>query len=402
MDKIVYSLVYNRKGSLNKRGTALVQVQAYLRGKRKFFSTHVYLSPRQWNPCRQQVKCHPNAGRLNRQLHAFMAELERTELDLHRQEGYINLDLLKQALSSDLREGLFIPFCRHELDNASLRDSSKRNLETTLRLLKDYRDEPVFTDLTPDFIRGFERFLYAQGSHTNTVAKHLKHLKRFVNLAIAREHIDPFHHPFRNFRIKTTAYKHTCLTPQELSRLERFAVTALTPQDRHVLDAFLFCCYTGLRYSDFTHLTRDNIVGLANGPWLIYTTIKTRTEVRLPLNLLFGRKALPILQRYRCRLTDFFRLPDNSNVNKCLRRLAQQAKLGKPISFHTARHTNATLLIYSGVNITTVQRLLGHKSVKTTQVYACVMDMTVMADLKRNHVKQAGQNRVQYPSVDGD
>lgn len=57
--------------------------------------------------------------------------------------------------------------------------------------------------------------------------------------------------------------------------------------------------------------------------------------------------------------------------------------LAQPISFHTARHTNATLLIYNGANITTVQKLLGHKSVKTTQVYANIMDITIVRDLEK-------------------
>ncbi len=59
--------------------------------------------------------------------------------------------------------------------------------------------------------------------------------------------------------------------------------------------------------------------------------------------------------------------------------------LAQPITFHTARHTNATLLIYNGVNITTVQKLLGHKSVKTTQIYTNVMDATIISDLEKNH-----------------
>lgn len=59
--------------------------------------------------------------------------------------------------------------------------------------------------------------------------------------------------------------------------------------------------------------------------------------------------------------------------------------LAQPITFHQSRHTNATLLIYNGVNITTVQKLLGHKSVKTTQVYTNVMDMTIVHDLEKNH-----------------
>lgn len=69
-------------------------------------------------------------------------------------------------------------------------------------------------------------------------------------------------------------------------------------------------------------------------------------------------------------------------MNKELIKIAQLAGLQKHISFHASRHTHATLLIYKGVNITTVQKLLGHKSVKTTQVYAHIMDITIVRDLE--------------------
>ena len=118
--------------------------------------------------------------------------------------------------------------------------------------------------------------------------------------------------------------------------------------------------------------------------WLIYKTIKTRIEVRLPLYLLFKGKGLQILNKYQDNLSDFFKLRDNSNVNKELLIIAKLSGLNKRISFHTARHTNATLLIYSGVNITTVQKLLGHKSVKTTQVYTNIMDITIVRDLEKS------------------
>ena len=59
----------------------------------------------------------------------------------------------------------------------------------------------------------------------------------------------------------------------------------------------------------------------------------------------------------------------------------KMANIDKKVSFHTARHTNATLLLYNGANITTVQKLLGHKSVRTTEIYSNIMDMTVVRDL---------------------
>ena len=65
MDKIIYSLVYNRKKSLNKKGMALVQVEAYLNRKKKYFSTKVYLSPDQWDFKKRMVKNHPNADAIN-------------------------------------------------------------------------------------------------------------------------------------------------------------------------------------------------------------------------------------------------------------------------------------------------------------------------------------------------
>ena len=73
----------------------------------------------------------------------------------------------------------------------------------------------------------------------------------------------------------------------------------------------------------------------------------------------------------------------NVRVNRQLKKILLLANIHKPVTFHASRHTNATLLLYQGVSITTVQKLLGHRSVQTTEIYGEIMDMTVVRDLEK-------------------
>lgn len=385
MGKIIYNLVYNRKKCLNKKGMALVQVEAYLDRKKKYFSTKVYLKPEQWDTQKLVVKNHPNADALNRLIYEYVAMIEKKELELWQQGKRISLELLKDTLAARENNTSFIPFFKQEVMNSSLKESTRRNHLSTLMLLQEFKRDVIFSDLTFEFISSFEHFLQSKGYHINTIAKHMKHLKRHINVAINKEYIEIQKYAFRKYKIKTVENKHTHLTPEELERLEKLRLTGRCMKYQKTLDAFLFCCYAGMRYSDFINLSPDSIVDIHQETWLLYKSIKTGTEVRLPLYLLFGGKGLVILDKYRDNIQEFFHLRDNSNVNKDLIIISRLAGLSKKISFHTARHTNATLLIYNGVNITTVQKLLGHKSVKTTQVYTNIMDMTIVHDLEKNH-----------------
>lgn len=390
MDKIIYNFVYNRKKCLNKKGMALVQIEAYLDRKKKYFSTKVYLRPEQWDTKKLVVKNHPNADALNRLIYGFVAAIEKKELELWQQGKRISLELLKDALAAREDNSSFLSFFKREVTDSSLKGSTKRNHLSTLALLREFKKEITFSELTFEFVSSFEHFLQQKGYHTNTIAKHMKHLKRHVNIAINKEYIEIQKYAFRKYKIKTVENKHTHLVPEELERLEDLSLSGKYLKLQKSLDAFLFCCYAGMRYSDFTNLSSGNIVDINRETWLIYKSVKTGTEVRLPLYLLFAGKGIVILNKYRDDLEGFFRLKDNSNVNKELATIMKLAGLSKNISFHTARHTNATLLIYNGVNITTVQKLLGHKSVKTTQVYTNIMDRTIIHDLEKMEQTSGG------------
>ena len=382
MRKIYYQPIYNRKKKLNAQGKALLQIEAYLEKRKIYFSTHIYLTPEQWDNKRKLICKHPHAEALNYQVKEFLIQLESKELSLWKEGKVISLERLKEEFSTQ-KDKSFLDFARKDIEDSQSKESTKQNLLSTYTLLAKFKSHIDFKELTPPFIFEFERFLFCNNLQTNTVAKHMKHLKAFVNQAIDKGYLSPNDYPFRRYRIKTLKPKHTFLLPDELKKLETLELTGKKIVYKHSLEAFLFCCYTGLRYSDFTHLSDKNIVFIENLPWIIFTTIKTGAEVRLPLALLFEGKGWKLLRKHQKHLNEFFCIKANSTVNKELIRIGRLAGIKKHFSFHSARHTNATLLIYKGVNITTVQKLLGHRNVSTTQIYSEVMGSTIVNDLKK-------------------
>lgn len=278
----------------------------------------------------------------------------------------------------------FFRFMRDEALQGNLKTPTLKNHLSTLKHLARFKPDLAIGEVSYAFLCDFEHYLLQQGFQGNTVAKHMKHLKRYLNIAINKELFDPQKYPFRKYRIKYQASRRTHLTPDELRRLE--ALRPLSPSLRRSLDLFLFSCYTGLRFSDVTRITRDNFHRIDGQLWLVYTSVKTQMHIRLPLSLLFGGRSVALYTRYAAeeRATLFGISPSaNSAVNKRLLRLSREASIQKRVSFHVARHTHATLLLYDGAHITTVQKLLGHQSVRTTEIYSNIMDMTIVRDLER-------------------
>ena len=379
MDKIKYRLVYNRKKQLNKQGTALVQVEALLNQRKVYFRTNLYLKPEHWNSRNAQVDNHPQAHDLNSMLFEFVLHLQAIELSLWKRGIPVTLSLLKDAIKKDKPVNVTFPvFAKIYVQESDRKRSTKENLLTTITVLQEFRPGLDFKDITYTFLKDFEVHLKEKGNSVNTIAKHLRQLRTLVNEAINQGYILSDAYPFRKYKIKQEKGRKEFLTPDELKRLENLDVDKKL---RHVLDAFLFCCYTGLRYSDFCQLTPENIIRVNGKRWLYFKSVKTDVEIRLPLHLLFEGKALAVLERYDI-VTDFAKIGPNSEANKYLAQLAAFARIRKHITYHTARHTCATLLVHQGVPITTVQKLLGHTSVRTTEVYSEVLSNTIIRDLK--------------------
>ena len=135
MKKITYRPVYNRKRQLNEQGNALLQVEAYLEKRKIYFSTHIYLTPDQWDSKKKIIKSHPNADALNGMLREFIIELERREIDLWRNGQNITLDKLKETFQTS-NEHSFLSFIQKEIEGSQLKASTQRNRMTTHYLLQ--------------------------------------------------------------------------------------------------------------------------------------------------------------------------------------------------------------------------------------------------------------------------
>ncbi|WP_298111727.1 site-specific integrase [uncultured Bacteroides sp.] len=380
MQKIRYRLVYNRKHQLNRQGTALVQVEAKLNQRNIYLTTNIYLQPGHWDTDTAQVVNHPQAIELNAMLFEFIIHLQAIELGFWKRGIQPTLALLRDAVRKKAPTTItFLAFARSAIETSDKRANTKENLLSTVTQLEQFRPGLDFADLNYTMLKDFESWLREQGKGVNTVAKHLRQLRTLCNEAINDGYMQADAYPFRKYKIRQEKGKHEFLTPDELQRLE--SVVLADGRHRHVLDAFLFCCYTGLRYSDFVALTTSNLVLINRKKWLFLKMQKTNIEIKLPLQLLYDGKSLQILYRYPS-IEELAAIPSNCETNRLLSEIGKLAGVKKHFTYHTARHTCATLLVHQGVPITTVQKVLGHTSVKTTQIYSEVLSDTIVRDLK--------------------
>lgn len=380
MQKIKYRLVHNRKHQLNGRGAALIQIELLLQQRKMYISSNIYIPPEQWDKCSQSIINHPNAEALNAMIYEYIIRLESIELGLWKRGISPTLTLIREALRAECSPDIsFETFCRNIIRASNRTISTKSNLLTTIKALNEYRPRYSWDDLTYTFVKEFDVWLKQRGAATNTAAKHLRNLRTLINEAISAGYIQMDKNPFRNFKIVHEKTQHRFLSPPELRRMETVKAKGRLA---HVRDAFLFCCYTGLRFSDFIRLTDDNITNSNGTTWLELRTQKTNYNLKIPISLLFEGKAISLIQRYSS-VKSFAHIGCNSDTNKRLAILQEKAKIKTRTTFHTARHTCATILCHQGVPITTVQKLLGHTKISTTHLYSEVMAETIINDLKK-------------------
>ena len=159
------------------------------------------------------------------------------------------------------------------------------------------------------------------------------------------------------------------LTIEEVEALEK------TPYDRRddVRRAFLFCCFCGLRISDVMDIRWENLSKKGRKTYLTLIMKKTKKTISVPVHSR-AIKYLPKRGKADADEKIFPSLPTNPVITKHLRNWAKAAKVDKKLHFHMSRHTYGTMLVTAGVDLYTASKLMGHADIRTTQVYAQIVD----------------------------
>lgn len=281
-------------------------------------------------------------------------------------------DIIAPSATAD-----FLAWMERQIEVANVCEATRSNHRNCLKHLRRFKPTMTFADLTYQTVCDFDRHLRAVGLATNTIAKVMKIWHRYIGIALGEDLL--VRDPFRKFTIHREATHKHSLTEREMRKIEDGADT-LPEAERSVVRAFLFSCYTGLRYSDLCRVRGTDVRSMGRQRWLTLKTQKTGSEVRVPLSVTFGGKAVPLVSGQG----KLFALPGNARANLLLTRALRRLHIRKHITMHCGRVTCATICLLRGVPLSVIQHILGHRSITTTaSVYAHVRDNTIVRSLRR-------------------
>lgn len=393
MDISTFSILFIiQKGKTNQEGRAPILARITINKRMVHISTRQSILPERWlsKECKT-VGLTKEEKQLNRFLEDFKGLIYSKYNELLLSGEVITADKLKQAISSkgekcisllDLYDDFLQDYARLVGHKTSKRTYDKyvlvRNrLAQYLRESYNLVDMPL-RDISPKFIHGFDTFLRTTYNVANNHAmKMMQKFRTIYQTAIDNGWVQK--NPFASIKIHFDVVDREFLTKQELVDIIQKPMTSKRLDQ--VRDVFVFCCFCGLAYCDVAKLTTDNLVDGDDGrTWLRTRRQKTDTPVDVPLLEI----PMTILRKYDGQITGdkLLPVPSNQKCNDYLKEIASICGIDKELTFHMARHTfSTTVTLSNGVPIETVSKMLGHRNIRTTQIYAKVIHDKVSADM---------------------
>lgn len=322
-----------------------------------------------------QLDIHNNGKRIQKMLDIRYAEFPRTAIE--REDKKSKKEIIKKivakmeldAIYSDnmltndynLNKDFFV-FCEEFIE----RKAPHSEMRTYKSVVAKFRiftksSKLLCSEINEGMLQSFKDYLDSNLNGCSSF-NYFKKLKRIIKEATIAKHFKS--NPTENLtnKRKPSIQKQT-LTNKEIQELVKTGCG-----NNQVRNAFLFSCLTGLRYCDIIRLKWDNV---KNG---ILDIIQIKTSERLQMQL--HTDAISILETQNKSSEYIFNLPSHTGCLKSIRKWVKDAEIDKHITWHCARHSFATALVVEDTNITTVSKLLGHKSLSETMTYVRVAELS--------------------------
>ncbi len=393
MDKSTFSILFiMQKGKPNAQGNAPIFARITINHQMTHLATRYYLPADRWLPKEGRT-----VGRTKeeKEINAYLDNLRGLIYSKYNEmflagEQVTARKLKCRLISKDEKSMTLL-----ELFDDYIKDYSKlvgvsktkktcdRYILTRKRVEEFMQSEYKRTDISvndvnPKFIAGFEIFLRTQYKLSNNyVMKMIQRFRSIYQVAIDNGWANK--NPFVSFKLKFENTERGYLTMDELTKLMSKQLTSKRLEQ--IRDVFVFSCFTGLAYCDAQALTAEHIiVGPNKVHWLCTHRKKTSAPVDVPLLEI----PLQILAKYEgcCPNGKLLPIPSNQKCNDYLKEIAAICGIEKRLTFHLARHTFATTVtLTNGVPIESVSKMLGHRSLKTTQIYAKIVNDKLAEDM---------------------
>jgi len=373
--------VYLDPKKKKKNGQCSVFLTVNIDYRKLFFATGVSASPEKFDFEKGRIKGTTKAVKDdNLIIETCLATMNDIFVRYRLQNIPMTADLLKNEWLNPSRRIDFYAFATEAIKERSreMMPQTTKNHNTNIEKLKKYKATLMFSEITPDFIDKYRRFLKVkEGNDINTIHSSLKILKAHLNIAIKKGVIRK--NPFDEVKLVTAMPDRVYLTSAELLTMwEKYQSKQLTDDKQKVLRHFLFMCYTGIRVSDLRSMQKDEV----NAGRLIFQAEKTKNikkrYIKIPLNSF----ALQLIADENSATDKLFNTISDQKLNKYIKKIAIDLKIDKPISNHSARHTFATLYLETTNDLAGLQQLLGHSKITDTMIYVHVTDANTLKQMQ--------------------
>ena len=390
--KVLFCL---KKNAPKKNGKVAIMGRITIDNQVAQFSTKLEILPQKWDLKYGRVTGKTEeATQLNRKLEEIRSRIITHYKELMKYEGVVTAQKLKATflgigvmedsllkVYENFKEGFALMVEKGVRSYSTL--NKYENVYTHLSEFIQYkyrRSDISFKELTEDFINDFDFYLRVNKSLThNTIWVYMMPLCKMVEIAIDKGII--YRNPFKNYISSMEEKDRGYLLREEVETLLQYHPKSASAE--LVRDLFVFSCFTGFSYIDIKQLKKSHLQSFFDGnKWLI----KRRQKSDVPCNVRLLDIAEKIIEKYEgtTRTEALFPTPSNTNCNLLIRKMMKDCNIirEKPISFHWARHTFGTLFLTEGVPLESVSKMMGHKNIKTTQIYAKITNEKISKDME--------------------